>query len=382
MIQKTQRHFVRITPTVLMSIALACIMMVFSAFAPLGGGAGNGRSGFATAAYAATSDEKIAEVNALLLILDELQTELNLINTEYELAVAVRTDAEQRMNDALMREVFATERISELQEQLGSLAAQMYRNGPVSFLEVFFGAQSFSDFVAALEMNNRINAHRADLIAECKIMRAEAETARIVYAAQQKIAAEKEAEIKIIVDQRQIVVDSMIESISILQQEAAELLIQEQLEAAAAEARRIAEERRQQGFDGPVDPYYATRVPKLVFPFPNYVYVSSSFGWRYGEFHNGIDLAGPAGSNILAAAGGTVIAAGWHWSMGNYIKIAHGGGVQTIYMHCQALYVYAGSSVYAGQVIGAVGSTGNSSGAHLHFQLEVDGLAINPIGFL
>ncbi|MCL2756887.1 MAG: peptidoglycan DD-metalloendopeptidase family protein [Coriobacteriia bacterium] len=363
-----------------MSIALACIMMVSASFAPLGGGgAGNRRPNLITAAYAATSDEKLAEVEALQIKLDEYQTELNLINTEYELAVAVRTDAEQRMNEALARETFAKERIVGLQEHLRVLAAQMYRNGPVSFLEVFFGAQSFSDFVAVLEMNNRINAHRAELIAESKVMRVEAETARIVYEAQQKVAADKEAEIKAILDQKQTVIDSMLESIKLLEQEAAELLVQEELTAQLERYQKMIND--QNALLGIVDPIIANRVPTLTFPFPGFILISSPFGLRSGEMHLGVDLAGPAGSNILAAAGGTVTAAGWHYSMGNYIIINHGGGVRTIYMHCQSLYVYAGSTVYGGQVIGAVGSTGNSSGAHLHFQLEVEGTAINPMFF-
>jgi len=362
-------------------------MTCAAAFAPLGNGGLSGetlgdRPGFITAAYAVTSAEKQAEVDAALQRVDEYQTELNRIMDEYGAAAAVRLDAEMRMKEALAREIEAQKRIDELQEQLGALAAQMYRNGPISFLEVVFGAQSFSDFVAALEMNNRISARRAELIAENKVVRNEAEAARIEYTNQERIAAEKEAEIKILLDQQQAIVDAMMIDIIALQKEQAELLVKEELEAEAARLKKQQEERNKAIGNYTVEPALASRVPSLVFPAPDYRMVSSPFGYRGNELHQGVDLAGPAWSPIYAAASGTVTAAGYQGSMGYYIIINHGNGVRTIYMHCNALYVSAGNWVYAGQHIAALGSTGNSTGPHLHFQLEIDTIAVNPMVFL
>jgi len=363
-----------------MSIMLACIMTLASAFAPFGnGGAGSDKPHFITSAYAATSAEKQAEADAAWALLDEYQTELNQINSDYEHAVVIRTEAERRMIEAQAREDEARERIGELQDQLGVLAAQMYRNGPISYIEVFFGAKSFADFVSVIDMNNRINARKAELIAESKVMHTEAETARIEYTNQERIAAEKEAEIKALVTQKEAAYSQLLSLAKSLEKEAAELHVQEELAAEAARLKKIEDELR--AAVGYVDPDLIARVPRLVFPFPDYVYLSSPFGWRASGFHLGVDFAGPSGADILAAASGTVTAAGWHSSMGNYIIISHGGGVRTTYMHFSALYVYVGTTVSAGQVIGACGTTGNSTGPHLHFQLEIDGNAVNPVGF-
>lgn len=98
--------------------------------------------------------------------------------------------------------------------------------------------------------------------------------------------------------------------------------------------------------------------------------------------HKGVDIAAEAGSNIYAAAGGTVTAASYSDSAGWWIKIDHGGGLCTVYMHCSELYVSAGQEVSQGDVIAAVGSTGNSTGPHLHFGVMADGDYVNPLDYV
>lgn len=111
--------------------------------------------------------------------------------------------------------------------------------------------------------------------------------------------------------------------------------------------------------------------------------VSSPFGWREGgEFHKGLDLAAPEGTPTYAADDGTVIIAGWSNSAGNWVVIDHGGGVVTKYMHHSSIMVSAGQHVTKGQQIGRVGNTGQSFGAHLHFQVEVNGQAVDPQTYL
>ena len=109
-------------------------------------------------------------------------------------------------------------------------------------------------------------------------------------------------------------------------------------------------------------------------------YVSSTFGWRAfdGSFHKGLDLAAPQGTPTYAADAGTVIIAGWSNSAGNWVVIDHGNGFVTKYMHHSALAVSAGQYVSRGQQIGYVGNTGYSFGAHLHFQVELNGAAVDP----
>ena len=98
--------------------------------------------------------------------------------------------------------------------------------------------------------------------------------------------------------------------------------------------------------------------------------------------HTGLDIAAPTGTTVVAAASGTVTFSGYKGSYGNMIVISHGNGVQTYYGHCSKLYVSAGTQVSQGQTIAAVGSTGNSTGPHLHLEIRVNGVAYNPQNYL
>ena len=98
--------------------------------------------------------------------------------------------------------------------------------------------------------------------------------------------------------------------------------------------------------------------------------------------HTGLDIAAPSGTNIVAAASGTVTFSGYKGSYGNMLVISHGNGVQTYYCHCSKLYVGVGTQVSQGQSIAAVGSTGNSTGPHLHLEVRVNGVAYNPQNYV
>jgi murein DD-endopeptidase MepM/ murein hydrolase activator NlpD len=110
--------------------------------------------------------------------------------------------------------------------------------------------------------------------------------------------------------------------------------------------------------------------------------VTSPFGYRWGRLHAGIDIGVPYGTPIHAAASGTVVLAGWTGGYGNYTCIDHGGGLATCYAHQSSYAVSAGAQVSQGQVIGYVGSTGHSFGAHLHFEVRINGNPVDPLGYL
>ena len=118
--------------------------------------------------------------------------------------------------------------------------------------------------------------------------------------------------------------------------------------------------------------------------------VSGRITSRFGEVsrirssvpHTGLDIACTSGTDIKVVADGTVAFAGWGGDYGNLVKIDHGNGVQTWYAHCSKLYVSEGDTVSSGDVIAAVGSTGNSTGPHLHLEIRIDGVAINPQEYL
>jgi len=110
--------------------------------------------------------------------------------------------------------------------------------------------------------------------------------------------------------------------------------------------------------------------------------ITSRFGRRSRGIHTGLDIATSKGTPIVAAAGGTVTFAGPKGSYGNLVVVDHGNGVQTYYAHCSAIYVSAGQSVSQGQKISAIGSTGNSTGPHLHLEVRVNGVCQNPQNYL
>ncbi|HET9630370.1 MAG TPA: M23 family metallopeptidase [Novosphingobium sp.] len=116
------------------------------------------------------------------------------------------------------------------------------------------------------------------------------------------------------------------------------------------------------------------------------VSLTSPFGARAAplagasRLHAGLDLAAPYGSAVVARSPGLVVAAGWAGGYGNCVVIDHGGGVQTRYGHLSRIAVRVGEHVEPGALLGAVGSTGLSTGPHLHYEVRVNGAAINPLG--
>ena len=113
-------------------------------------------------------------------------------------------------------------------------------------------------------------------------------------------------------------------------------------------------------------------------------YVSSPYGLRFNgtEFHQGIDIAADMGAPIVATADGVVTAAGWNGGYGNMVDVDHGGGIVTRYGHASAVAVTVGQQVRRGEVIAYVGSTGRSTGPHVHYEVRVDGQPVNPAGYL
>ena len=117
-------------------------------------------------------------------------------------------------------------------------------------------------------------------------------------------------------------------------------------------------------------------------PMASYTYISSYYGQRNSGWHTGIDFAAPAGTHIYAWKSGTVTFVGWSGGYGNFIIVDHGDGTVSRYAHCSGYAVSQGQSVTKGQTIGYVGTTGNSTGNHLHFEIKINGSFVNPINYL
>jgi murein DD-endopeptidase MepM/ murein hydrolase activator NlpD len=117
-------------------------------------------------------------------------------------------------------------------------------------------------------------------------------------------------------------------------------------------------------------------------PLASYVYISSSYGMRNGKMHTGTDFAASAGTAIYAWKSGKVTYCGWNGSYGNFVEIDHGDGTVSRYAHMSGFNCSLGDTVSAGYTIGYVGSTGNSTGPHLHFEIKINGNFVNSINYL
>lgn len=125
-----------------------------------------------------------------------------------------------------------------------------------------------------------------------------------------------------------------------------------------------------------------TRDLKGAYVWPVSGRVTSGYGWRWGRLHQGIDISSRVGQPIVAARTGTVVFAGWRGGYGKTVVIDHGDGTSTMYAHCQSLLASVGQSVDRGETIARVGRTGNTTGPHLHFEVLVNGRAVNPMNYL
>lgn len=110
--------------------------------------------------------------------------------------------------------------------------------------------------------------------------------------------------------------------------------------------------------------------------------LTSDYGTRWGKMHNGIDIGAPSGTIIYSAASGTVTFSGWQDGYGNVIIINHGNNIETVYAHCSKSYVKKSQNIASGEKIGEVGSTGKSTGPHVHFEIRVDGKAKDPKAYV
>lgn len=341
-------------------------------------------------AFAAKSSEELQkEYEVIESAIGELQDQINQANKEYEVALEENEKATAAMEEAQERIVEAEERIEDLQDRLGTRVNTMYRNGNITFFDVLVEAKSFEEFLTSLDMLERINSQDAELVQETKDARQEAQDARDEFEAQ-KIKAEEE------MDKAQALAAEMESKRADLKAEAekitveiAEALAREELEAEEARRAAAAAEAAHRNIPGTSTASSGRIVGNgtLSHPCPDGS-VSSRFGWREftQSFHQGLDFAAGAGTPYYAAADGTVIAAtnggGYNGGAGNWVVIAHGNGLVTKYMHSTTVFVSVGQSVTRGQNIGTVGNTGHSYGAHLHFQVELNGKAVNPEYYL
>lgn len=348
-------------------------------------------------AYAVTAAEKQAEADAVYAQIDSLQTSLNETRNRYDQATADHDEAIAQRDEAARKIEEETARIENLQNDLSNFAVGMYKQGGTgSFLNVLLQTTSFEDFLTSWDACNSISKTGASLIDAEKEARDELEQAKATYEEQSQRAENEMANAEQAMQQIEDTQAALRAEAEKLSAEADELQLQEEL---AAEAARQAEEARKQqeaalaaaasGGDTSALAGASVLMGSGYFTNPCPSATSSSgFGYRTfdNSFHKGLDMAAPEGSPYYAADSGTVMYAtnggGYNGGAGNWIVISHGNGIVTKYMHSQVTFVHPGDQVERGQNIGLVGNTGQSFGAHLHFQVEINGVAVNPLNYI
>lgn len=271
----------------------------------------------------------------------------------------------------------------------------MYEKGSNSYMEMLFSSKSFTDFLNRAEFINKISAYDRKMlddyiatknqIAEAE-KRLEEEQADL-EAAQAALENEQTAVESLISSKEEEITEfesDIANKEQAIKEYEAEIAAQNQIikeleEAILAEKKRLLEENKKAiNYDG----------GQFAWPAPEYKRISDDYGNRthpilkVQQFHNGVDMAAPSGSPIRAAYDGEVVASDYSSTMGNYCMIDHGDGLFTIYMHASSMSVSKGQMVVRGERIGSVGSTGRSTGPHLHFSVRLNGNYVSPWNYL
>ena len=290
-------------------------------------------------------------------------------------------------------------------EKLKTRLRIMYIQGPVGYLEVVLQATSFNNFLARLDRMNRVarsDREVADRLRDAEefVANQVEQTYRLMTSieALQVLEAERVAEINKVLDQKYEFLVHLADDaeqyealIRQLEQADANLTAQIQQAQREAEARAraaAAEAARQRAAAQAAAQQVRPMGGTMLWPVPGHYRVSSGYGdrarpiGRGREFHTGVDIPAPTGTNILAAYGGVVILSGWNGGFGNTVVIDHGGGRTTLYGHNSRNLVTVGQTVARGDVIARVGSTGVSTGPHLHFEVRHNGNHVNPNPYL
>lgn len=337
-----------------------------------------------------------AKLKQIQADLDAANARLQSIQTKQ---AEINAQIAQTQNEIVKMESYLKTR----QDVLNRRVRAIYMHGQLNYLEVILGANSFSDFANRVELLKRVIRSDYNLILEIQKQKAaiEAKKAQLEEDKRQLDALAAEAEktrqeiAKKKAEQQKVLDAAKSNKAAAAQMEQdlnAQLasvrnLIQQRL--AAAEAARQAAQQQAASDDeggGGSDDNYVQGTGAMGWPCSGPI--TSPFGYRthpiFGTtiFHAGIDIGVDYGTPIHAADSGVVVYSGWISGYGNAVIIDHGGGISTLYGHNQSLAVSEGQSVSKGSVIAYAGSTGNSTGPHCHFEVDVNGSPVNPMGYL
>lgn len=297
------------------------------------------------------------------------QAEINLVQLEADLAIA-------------------EENCLEYDEDFKTRARLMYENGTTSYLEVLLGASSFGDFLGRVELIREIVEYDKKMLAEMIESRDAIRQAKDAIATEKENLESKKLELAALREELEYRLEA--KELLLAQLMADEEAYKKAYEKAEADEKRIQKElakrAAEEAKNGTTRTY--TGSGEFLWPCPASSRITSYYGYRIHpvyktrKFHAGIDVGAGYGSNIVAAESGTVITATYGSGYGKYVVVDHGSGITTLYAHCSSLLVNVGDKVTRGQVIAKVGSTGVSTGNHLHFEVRIKGSTTDPLTYV
>ena len=324
-------------------------------------------------------DSATARLGQLESVLELHQRKLDRLNELYRLQTR--------------RLVFLQRQHRSAERRLGKRLVDIYTSEPTSALAVVLEAGNFSDLLDQLEYLNEIGSQDKRIATEVEnakvkmtatrnaTRRTRAQVAETTRAVAARTAEQRAVRDRLAWSQRELATArrdkrEALSDVREDKQQALDHMAELQAQSAAL-ASRIRSAQSSAVVPGP------TGSPSAAgFIWPVHGVLTSTFGWRWGRMHEGIDLAVPIGTPVVAAASGTVIVAGWMGGYGNLVVIDHGNGIATAYGHNTSLAVGYGQSVAQGQLISYSGSTGHSTGPHVHFEVRVNGSPVDPLGYL
>ena len=305
---------------------------------------------------------------------EEVSNELAQVEKDIK-SLSARVDSLSAAIRATADEIAATEKkikkkekdMQEREDGLNERLRAMYKNGSVGFLDVLLGSSSISEFVSNVEMIRRIYENDVDVMETLEKEHKQLESIKKeLKVKKQSMAAQKE---ELAADQ-----ESLDSKKSELEKKEDELL---------AQAKEL-EQTLKNMVD--VNSEYVGGV--FTWPVPSSHYITSYAGYRMHpvynvwKYHSGMDIAASYGADIVAMGDGKVIMSQSYGGYGNCVMIDHGGGIVSLYGHASSLCVSVGQSVKKGQVIAKVGSTGTSTGNHLHVEVRENGAIVDPLNYL
>jgi murein DD-endopeptidase MepM/ murein hydrolase activator NlpD len=252
----------------------------------------------------------------------------------------------------------------------------LYKSSDPDVLTVLLSSHGFDDLLERTEYFQRLESQDNEIVARVRDLRNEMEAAvDAIKAARDAIAARKEE-----LERTRAKLERRTGELAAARRQHKATLaeVRDQKETLEGDLSKISEKIAAQLSVLPPGPI---RAGSGQFIWPVNGPITSGFGMRWGRMHEGIDISAPSGTPIRAAGSGSIVLAAYSGGYGNYTCISHGGGLSTCYGH-QSSFARTSGSISQGSILGYVGSTGNSTGPHLHFEVRINGQAVDPLGYL